>query len=95
MSGVLVIAALRFTDIARYRAYQARFMGVFARFNGEVLAADEAPVLLEGETVDKLVVLRFPSRAEADAFLTCEDYRVISEDRRAGAETSSWMVQAL
>jgi uncharacterized protein (DUF1330 family) len=95
VSGVLVIAALRFTDVARYRAYQAQFMTVFARFNGEVLAADEAPVQLEGETIDKLVVLRFPSRAEAEAFLACEDYQVISEDRHAGAQTSSWMVQAL
>lgn len=95
MSAVLVIAALRFTDLARYRAYQARFMGVFARFDGEVLAADEAPVLLEGESIDKLVVLRFPSREEAEAFLNCEDYRAISEDRHDGAETSSWMVQAL
>jgi uncharacterized protein (DUF1330 family) len=92
---VLVIATLRFTDLARYRSYQARFMTVFGRFQGEVLAADEEPVRLEGEGIDKLVVMRFPSREEAEAFLFCEEYQTISQDRQAGAETSSWMVQAL
>lgn len=95
MSGVLVIATLRFTDLARYRAYQARFMAVFARYNGEVLAADEEPELYEGEAVDKVVVMRFPDRVEAEAFLYDDDYQAISEDRRAGAQTSSWLVKTL
>lgn len=95
MSGVLVIATLRFSDLARYRAYQARFMDVFRRHAGEVLAADEAPVALEGEAVDKVVVMRFADRAAAEAFLYSEEYQEISEDRRAGAQTSSWLVQAL
>ena len=95
MSAVLVIATLRFTDVARYRAYQARFMEVFSRFQGEVLAADEEPRLYEGEAVDKVVVMRFPSSEEAEAFLFCDDYQAISEDRRAGAQTSSWLVKTL
>lgn len=93
--SVLVVATLRFSDLARYRAYQAGFMAVFSRYRGEILAADETPVPLEGEAADKVVVMRFPDRAEAEAFLYCDDYQAISEDRRAGAQTSSWLVQAL
>jgi uncharacterized protein (DUF1330 family) len=91
----MVIATLRFTDLARYRAYQARFMDIFTRFEGELLAADEAPVGLEGETPDKVVVMRFANRTAAEAFLFCEDYQAISQDRRAGAETCSYIVRAL
>jgi uncharacterized protein (DUF1330 family) len=95
MSAVLVIATLRFTDLARYRAYQARFLDVFRNYRGEVLAADESPVPLEGEAVDKVVVMRFPDRAAAEAFLFSDAYQEISQDRRAGAETSSWLVKVL
>lgn len=95
MSAALVIATLRFTDEARYRAYQSRFMDVFRAYRGELLAADESPLRLEGEAVDKVVVMRFADRTEAEAFLACDAYQAISEDRRAGAQTSSWLVRAL
>lgn len=95
MSGALIIATLRFTDIERYRAYQARFPAVFQKHEGRVLAADEAPQTLEGGAVDKIVVMQFPNEAAAQAFISCPEYQDISKDRVAGAETTSWLVKAL
>ena len=95
MSGWLVIATLRFRDIERYRAYQASFPAVFAKHQGRVLAADETPEPLEGDVVDKVVVMQFPTEDAARAFVNCPEYREISKDRIAGAETNSWLVKAL
>lgn len=94
MSGVLIIATLRFKDVERYRAYQAAFPAVFAKFDGRALAADEQPQTLEGGAVDKVVVLHFPSEEAARAFTDSEEYQEISKDRIAGADTSSWLVKA-
>lgn len=94
MSGVLVIATLRFKDVARYRIYQAAFPAVFAKYDGRPLAADEEPQTLEGGGVDKVVVLHFPSEESARAFVDSQEYQEISKDRVAGADTSSWLVKA-
>lgn len=94
MSGVLIIATLRFKDIERYRTYQSAFPAVFAKFDGRALAADEQPQTLEGGTVDKVVVLHFPSEEAARAFTDSAEYQEISKDRSAGAVTTSWLVKA-
>ena len=95
MAGVLVIATLRFKDLSRYRAYQARFPEAFAGSGGSVLAADEQPQLLEGTAVDKVVVMRFDNEMAARAFIESPAYQEISVDRIAGADTSSWMIKAI
>ncbi|TXH16279.1 MAG: DUF1330 domain-containing protein, partial [Mycobacterium sp.] len=46
---VYAIAQLRFTDRPAYDRYQSRFMGVFAQYAGTILAADEAPAVIEGD----------------------------------------------
>ena len=60
---VLAIAQLKFTDRNAYNRYQAAFMEVFQRYSGTLLAADEAPQVVEGEwQLDKAVVMSFPTR---------------------------------
>jgi uncharacterized protein (DUF1330 family) len=55
-----VVAQLRFTDEAAYRRYQRRFADALAGSGGKLLAADEAPIVLEGKWVgDKLVIMEF------------------------------------
>ncbi len=96
MSGaVYVVATLKFTDVERYRKYQARFPDAFKGSDGSVLAADEQPRALSGEPVDKVVIMRFASEEEAHRFLSSAEYLEISKDRDAGAQTASWMVKAL
>lgn len=92
--SVHFIALLRFTDVERYRRYEKAFPGVFARFNGAVVVADEAPRKLEGDwVVDKVVVLSFPSEADAVAFQQSPQYQEISRDRKSGADCAVFMVR--
>jgi uncharacterized protein (DUF1330 family) len=91
-----VVAQVRFTDEAAYRRYQRRFAGVFAGSGGKLLAADEAPVVLEGDwTSDKLVIMEFEGCEAAHNFLQSSAYQAICEDRKAGAQTLALLVRGL
>ena len=93
---VYVIAQLKFTDRARYNAYLARFAEVFRDSGGRLLAADEAVTPMEGAAApDKIVIMSFDDEAQARAFLDGPAYQAISEDRRAGAQTTGFIVHGL
>ncbi|HUO90901.1 MAG TPA: DUF1330 domain-containing protein [Rhizomicrobium sp.] len=93
---VYVIAQLRFTDRARYDRYQAAFMEVFQRFSGRLLAADEAPKVVEGEwDREKVVMMAFPDEAAFREFADSPAYREISRDRVAGSDGVVLLVQGI
>jgi uncharacterized protein (DUF1330 family) len=93
---VYILAQLKFRDRPAYDRYQARFMGVFRKFKGRLLAADEHPTLLEGASDrEKIVLMSFPDPDEARAFMSDPEYLSISKDRHAGANTISWLVSGL
>ena len=93
---VYAIAQLKFTDRAAYNRYQAAFIDIFARYSGTLLAADEAPRVVEGEwNSDKVVLMSFPDENAFREWAESPDYQRISEDRRAGAETVVVLVQAI
>ncbi len=94
--SVYAIAQLRFTDRAAYDRYQARFMDVFSRFSGRLLAADEQPQVMEGTwDREKLVLMSFPDEAAFRAWADSPDYREISRDRKAGADAVVLLVKGL
>jgi uncharacterized protein (DUF1330 family) len=93
---VYAIAALKFTDRDAYNRYQAAFMDVFQRYSGTLLAADEAPRVIEGEwNRDKVVLMSFPDEASFREWAESPEYQRISEDRRTGADTVVVLVQAI
>jgi uncharacterized protein (DUF1330 family) len=93
---VYAIAQLKFTHRDAYNRYQAAFMEIFRRYSGTLLAADEAPRVIEGEwDRDKVVLMSFPDEAAFREWAESPDYQRISEDRRAGADTLVVLVQAM
>ena len=94
--GVYILAQLSFTDRPAYDRYQARFMEVFRRFEGRLLAADERPAVLEGRWErSKLVLMWFPDAAAWRRFSESRDYREIARDREAGADAVVLLAQGL
>jgi uncharacterized protein (DUF1330 family) len=84
---IYVIAMFSISDRAAYQRYQAQFMSVMNRHKGRLLAADEHPVVLEGNwDRDKVVVLSFPNEAGFREFADSPEYQEISKDRRAGPD---------
>ena len=93
---VYAIAQLRFTDRAAYDRYQARFMDVFRRHPGTLLAADESPQVIEGKwDREKLVLMSFPDEAAFHGWAQSPEYQDISKDRLAGADTLVLLVEGL
>ncbi len=93
---VYAIAQLRFTDRAAYDRYQARFLDVFTRYSGTLLAADESPQILEGSSDrDKVVLMSFPDEQSFRAWANSPEYQEISKDRHAGADSLVMLVEGL
>ncbi len=93
---VYCIAQMRFTDRAAYDRYQARFMDVFRRFDGRLLAADAAPKVVEGTwDREKVVLMSFPDEAAYAAFADSEAYQEISKDRLAGTQAVVLLAKGL
>ncbi len=93
---VFAIAQLRFIDRAAYDRYQARFMDIFRRHRGTLLAADEAPEVVEGQwDRDKVVLMSFPDQAAFRSWSESPEYQEISRDRRAGADTVVLLAKGL
>jgi uncharacterized protein (DUF1330 family) len=93
---VYAIAQLRFTDRVAYDRYQLRFMDIFRRYQGTLLAADESPQLIEGKwDRDKVVLMSFPDEAAFRVWSESPDYQEISKDRRAGADTVVLLAKGL
>ena len=90
--AVYALAQLRIHDAERYGRYMnnfvARFTEVFGKFGGKLLAADDAPRVLEGEWWDrnKVVLMEFPDAAAFTARARSPEYNEIAVDRVAGAE---------
>ena len=94
--SVYAIAQLKFVDRAAYDRYQAKFMDVFRRHPGTLLAADESPQVIEGEwDREKLVLMSFPDEAAFRSWAESPEYQQISRDRRIGADTVVLLAQGL
>lgn len=93
---VYAIAQISITDRDAYNRYQARFMEVFARFKGRVLAADAKPKVFEGAwDREKVVLMSFPDEGAFQEWATSPDYLAISIDRKAGSTATVLLVKGL
>ena len=95
--SVYALAQLRIHDAERYGRYMSRFMPVLEKYNGVLLAADEAPRVLEGQWWDrnKVVLMEFADTAAFRAWATSPEYTEIAEDRKAGAEAVVLLIKGL
>lgn len=91
---VYAIAQLSIHDRPRYESYVARFASVLTRYDGRLLAADEQPLVVEGQwDRDKVVLLAFPDRDAFTAWATSPEYLEISQDRLAATESLVLLVR--
>ncbi|HEY2198690.1 MAG TPA: DUF1330 domain-containing protein [Mycobacterium sp.] len=91
---VYAIAQLRFTDRAAYDRYQTRFMDVFRRYHGTLLAAGERPQFVEGSwDRENVVLMSFPDESEFRS--ESDEYQEISKDRDARADTVELLAKEL
>jgi uncharacterized protein (DUF1330 family) len=83
---VYAVALLTITDRTAYRRYQDRFMSVFNRYKGRLLAADEHPFVFEGAwDREKVVLISFPDEPSFRDWAESPAYQEIAKDRKAGS----------
>lgn len=93
--SVYVIAQISINDRDLYNKYQARFLEVFAKFKGQLLAADENPQVVEGAWErEKVVLMKFPDKESFEAWAFSPEYKEISNDRKAGSEATVLLVKS-
>ncbi|MCP3991757.1 MAG: DUF1330 domain-containing protein [Actinomycetia bacterium] len=90
-TSTYLVALLSITDPRSYRRYEIRFLPILKRYGGEIVGFADGPELLEGEPLeDRLVLLRFPDRAAADAWYHSDEYQELALIRQ-GASTARFV----
>lgn len=80
------IANIKINDLKVYQNYLAGCDEVFAKFNGQYLAVDQNPTILEGEwKYERVVMIRFPSEADLRQWYESPEYQEILQYRLQGA----------
>jgi uncharacterized protein (DUF1330 family) len=93
---VYIINNMTIHDRAEYDAYLRAFMDVFRKFNGQVLAAQDAPSPLEGTwPYDRTIVLSFPSHEDAARWYESPEYKEIVIHRFNGTTSNVVILDGL
>jgi len=94
--SVYIIAQFAIHDRALYSKYEDGFMAVFKQFDGRLLSVDEEPTVLQGEwSATRSVLIEFPSKQSAMAWMTSPAYQEIAKDRLAASTGNVIMVNGL
>ena len=76
------IAQLSIHDHNEYKKYLNRFDSVFEKYDGEVIAVEKNPVILEGDwDYSRLVLIRFSNEDEAGRWYQSPEYQSILKHR--------------
>ena len=86
MGAVYLIAVHNVTDREQLEQYKAavKIPG------GQVIAADDAAVTLEGNALGRVVMVRFPSQEAAMEFYNSEEYQKVLP-LRLNSVTDNWL----
>jgi len=88
------IAAIDRHDPELYRKYEEGFDAIFAKYAGKVVAVDDHPILLEGAgSRGRIVLIRFPSVAEARRWYDSPEYQELARYRREASTADIVLVQ--
>ncbi|UPT62840.1 MAG: DUF1330 domain-containing protein [Hyphomonadaceae bacterium JAD_PAG50586_4] len=95
--AVYALAQLNIHDRERYGRYMSLFMPVLEKYNGKLLAADDAPRVLEGQWWDrnKVVLMEFADKDAFRAWASSPEYNEIAVDRKASADVVVLLINGI
>lgn len=93
---VYLIAKIDLKDRETYAKYEAGFGEIFAKYNGQMLAVEESPEVLEGEWPHwRTVLIQFPSREDALAWYRSDEYQALAQFRFEASSADTVILQGL
>lgn len=88
------IANIRINNDREYQKYIERSGEVFKKYKGEYLAVDNNPGIIEGNwEYTRIVLIRFNSLDDFNAWYNSSDYREILRYRLGAAECDTLLVK--
>ena len=83
------IALINIHDPARYEQYLAGFDEVFEKFQGEVIAVEDNPRVLEGKwPAGRTVLIRFPNDQAVRTWYESPEYQQLARHRQEASVAS-------
>lgn len=83
------IALINIHDAARYEQYLAGFDEVFEKFQGEVVAVEDNPRVLEGKwPAGRTVLIRFPNDQAVRTWYESPEYQQLARYRQEASIAS-------
>ena len=90
------VAQIRINDLKEYDKYLENVDEVFSRYNGEYLAVDESPALLEGNwDYSKSVLIKFNSKEDFEKWYFSDDYQKILKHRLKSAICDTILIKGI
>ena len=86
------LASYRITDPAGYESYVSAVMPTLQAHGCEVIAADNASQVIEGEPNAVTVILKFASKEAAMAWYVSPEYQAIKHHRTDNTEGTAVLV---
>lgn len=94
--SIYLVAQINIEDRDTYARYEAGFMEIFDRYDGELLAVDEAVTELEGSwDYTRTVILRFPDETAARSWYDSTEYQALAQHRFAASAANLAIVQGM
>jgi len=92
-----VIGQLEIFDDVRYGSYLAGFMPIFQRHGGELLSTTSGETtVVEGEWgFPRTVIMKFPDRTSAEAWIADPDYIELADHRHNSAKCNLAVVDGV
>jgi uncharacterized protein (DUF1330 family) len=89
-----LIAQIAVHDRDEYQKYLDGFDAIFAKYRGAVMAADEAPTVLEGEwPFTRTVLIKFSDAQEARRWYDSPEYQELAKHRHQASKTNLVLVE--
>jgi uncharacterized protein (DUF1330 family) len=90
------VAQIKIRNQKEYDKYLENFDEIFSEYNGEYLAIDESPVVLEGNwDYTKSVLIRFPSKEDFEAWYYSARYQNILKYRLNSSKCDTILLEGV
>ena len=94
--SLVMVAIISIKDDDKYLEYQNKVLPMFEELGIEVLAVDDSPRPIEGETRrQRIVVLRFADKEEFNSWYESEAYKAIKPIRLNASNGEIHLLQEL
>lgn len=91
-----ILAEIQIDDRGRYADYESGFLAILTAYEGQVIAVDEARILLEGQAFgQRTVILKFASEVAALTWYESEAYQKLVTHRQAASQANVSIIHGL